>query len=120
MDNEYLICSECKLKLHEKDCVYVDDKPYCMYCATYCEYCHEWVTDDAQSFAPDKYVCIDCFKTSGEFIYCECCGGWVSKKDTTTYNIENGKIICYVCIENRKNKEKLRRMKWTILKKYSN
>lgn len=99
------VCEDCGCDIDEGDVIWIDRRPYCRDCVTYCECCDSPILNsdslcvyhtnrDGHSY--ERYVCPDCF--NGYYTYCDSCGEYHDTEHMI--RTANGCDICEGCFEN--------------------
>lgn len=97
-DGNGYTCECCGAWIDEDYVRWVGDYAYCEDCATYCNECGEYETNDRIRYV-DGYgdICDDCLERY--FICCDDCGEWI-RTDDTHYIDEYERDVCYDCYHN--------------------
>ena len=67
-------CEECGEPIDDDDVIWINDRPYCCDCVTWCDECESYFVGEGTAVIKYGYtitVCDDCFD---RYAYCNCCG----------------------------------------------
>lgn len=67
-------CEECGEPIDDDDVIWINDRPYCCDCVTWCDECESYFVGEGTAVIKYGYtitVCDDCLD---RYAYCDCCG----------------------------------------------
>lgn len=78
-DCKTIHCTSCGCEVDEDDVIYIDGEPYCRDCVSFCEYYHEYTTDDVYDVYHYGFVSESALENSGNFVEVEDPMPWYSR-----------------------------------------
>lgn len=91
-------CECCENWVDADEVYWIDERPYCGSCVTYCPVCGEYYVDDDISYveSEERYVCNNCIER-----YYECCAQCdeLHDRDYMTYIQSESGYVCNDCLK---------------------